>query len=213
MAPVDTDASTRSNSLPFALFGGQVLLVTILTARVLLTTRRAAKAQPPSTRTRSQNPARRRHAITFSVIALLSLLSVGSFAFLWRAISYVRWAEHNKHEMPGSIWSGWYGAGEDRHWHLGDWIQDIDLVREFDAVGIMKPEGFVYTSQYFVGLIAASIFMGAEGMFNAHKYSSNALISRAFANFSALQDAGATFPTPQSRPSYYSAPLGVWGTR
>jgi hypothetical protein len=182
MAPVDTDASTRSNSLPVALFGGQAFLVTILTARVLLTTRRAAKSQPPSTRTRSQNPARRRHAVTFSIIALLSLLSVGSFAFLWRAISYVRWAEHNKHDIPGSIWSGWYGAGEDRHWHLGDWIQDIDLVREFDAVGIMKPEGFLYTSQYFVGLIASSIFMGAEGMSEA----TDALVSRAFANRFAL---------------------------
>jgi hypothetical protein len=166
MAPVENDASTGSNSLPVALFGGQVFLVTVLTARVLLSTRRAAKAQPPSTRTRSQDHARRRHAITFSIIALLSLLSVGSFAFLWRAISYVEWAGENKYEIPGSIWSGWYGAG-DRHWHLGDWVQGADLVKEFDKFGIMKPEGFVYTHQYFVGLIAASIFMGAEGMFHA----------------------------------------------
>ncbi|KAF1833116.1 hypothetical protein BDW02DRAFT_570421 [Decorospora gaudefroyi] len=163
MAPVDPDASTRSNSLPMALFGGQVFLVAVLTARVLLTTRRAAKSQPPSTRTRAQDAARRRSALAFSLIALLSLLSVGSFAFLWRAISYVRWAEHTKHELPGSLWSGWYAAGEQGRWHLGDWISDIDLVHEFDAVGIMKPEGFVYTSQYFVGLIASSIFMGAEG--------------------------------------------------
>ncbi|RMZ68660.1 Alpha-mannosyltransferase alg11p [Pyrenophora seminiperda CCB06] len=162
MAPVDTAVSSRSNSLPIALFGGQVFLVAVLTSRVLFTTWRAAKSQPPSTRTRSQDPARRRHAITFSIIALLSLLSVGSFAFLWRAISYVRWAEHNKHDIPGSLWSGSYGADEGR-WHLGDWIADIDLVREFDAVGIMKPEGFLYTSQYFVGLIASTIFMGAEG--------------------------------------------------
>ncbi|RYN44261.1 hypothetical protein AA0112_g443 [Alternaria arborescens] len=163
MAPVDTVASARSNSLPIALFGGQVLLVTVLTARVLLTTRRAAKSQPPSTRTRSQDSARRRHAVTFSIIALLSLLSVGSFAFLWRAISYVRWAGENKHDIPGSLWSGWYGTGAEGRWYLADWIADIDLVREFDKVGIMKPEGFLYTSQYFVGLIASSIFMGAEG--------------------------------------------------
>jgi len=164
MAPVDTAVSSRSNSLPIALFGGQVFLVVVLTARVLFTTWRAAKSQPPSTRTRSQDPARRRHAMTFSIIALLSLLSVGSFAFLWRAISYVRWAEHNKHDIPGSLWGGPYGTGEGR-WYLGDWIADIDLVREFDAVGIMKPEGFLYTSQYFVGLIASAIFMGAEGTF------------------------------------------------
>ncbi|KAG9191958.1 hypothetical protein G6011_10692 [Alternaria panax] len=160
MAPVDTVASTRSNSLPIALFGGQVLAVTVLTARVLLTARRAAKSQPPSTRTRSQDLARRRHAIAFSVVALLSLLSVAGFAFLWRAISYVRWAGENKHDIPGSLW---YGTGEQGRWHLADWIADIDLVSEFDKVGIMKPEGFLYTSQYFVGLIASSIFMGAEG--------------------------------------------------
>ncbi|KAF1939916.1 hypothetical protein EJ02DRAFT_435997 [Clathrospora elynae] len=163
MAPVDTDASTRSNSLPFALFGGQVLLVTVLSAHVLLTTRRAANSLPPSARTRAQDATRRRHAFTFSIIALLSLLSVGSFAFIWRAVSYVRWAEHGKHAIPNSIWTGWHGTGEHGNWHLGDWIADIDLVREFDAVGIMKPEGFLYTHQYFVGLIASSIFMGAEG--------------------------------------------------
>ncbi|CAE7031044.1 hypothetical protein P3342_006541 [Pyrenophora teres f. teres] len=162
MAPVDTAVSSRSNSLPIALFGGQVFLVAVLTARVLFTTWRAAKSQPPSTRTRSQDPARRRHAITFSIIALLSLLSVGSFAFLWRAISYVRWAEDNKHDIPCTLWGGSYGTDEAR-WYLGDWIADIDLVREFDAVGIMKPEGFLYTSQYLVGLIASAIFMGAEG--------------------------------------------------
>ncbi|KAF7450371.1 hypothetical protein A1F99_049870 [Pyrenophora tritici-repentis] len=162
MAPVDTAVSSRSNSLPIALFGGQVFLVAVLTARVLFTTWRAAKSQPPSTRTRSQDPARSRHAITFSIIALLSLLSVGSFAFLWRAISYVRWAEDNKYDIPGTLWGGSYGTGEG-HWYLGDWLADIDLVREFDAVGIMKPEGFLYTSQYFVGLIASAIFMGAEG--------------------------------------------------
>jgi hypothetical protein len=162
MAPVET---AHSNSLPVALFGGQVFLVIVLSAHVLLTTRRAARSQPPSTHTRSQDAARRRHAIVFSIIALLSLLSVGSFAFIWRAISYVRWAEHSNRALPGSIWSGWHATADQGRWHLGDWVSDIDLVREFDAVGIMKPEGFLYTSQYFVGLIASSIFMGAEGKF------------------------------------------------
>jgi hypothetical protein len=192
MAPVDTVASTRSNSLPIALFGGQVLLVTVLTARVLLTTRRAAKSQPPSTRTRSQDSARRRHAVTFSIIALLSLLSVGSFAFLWRTISYVRWAGENKHDIPGSLWSGWYGTGAEGRWYLADWIADIDLVREFDKVGIMKPEGFLYTSQYFVGLIASSIFMGAEGM------SAPSLQPQVPPLTSVLKVADAIFPTRQS---------------
>jgi hypothetical protein len=159
---------------------------------VLLTTRRAAKSQPPSTRTRSQDSARRRHAVTFSIIALLSLLSVGSFAFLWRAISYVRWAGENKHDIPGSLWSGWYGTGAEGRWYLADWIADIDLVREFDKVGIMKPEGFLYTSQYFVGLIASSIFMGAEGM------SAPSLQPQVPPLTSVLKVADAIFPTRQS---------------
>lgn len=163
MAPVETDAATRSNSLPIAMFGGQILLVSGLTTYVLYTTRRAAKAQPPSTKTRIQDPARRRNAFVFSTLALLSLASVTTFAVLWRAISYVEWAEHRNHQFPGGIWSGWYGTGEEQGWHLGDWITDIDLLRQSDAVTIRKPEGFLYTCQYAVGLLASSLFMGVEG--------------------------------------------------
>ncbi|KAH9870158.1 hypothetical protein J1614_007080 [Plenodomus biglobosus] len=160
MAPVE---NAKSNSLPVAIFGGQIVLVAALTANVLLQARRAANSLPPSTRTRSQNSTRRRNAIVFSLLAAVSLASVGSFAFIWRAISYVFWAENKHYDIPNSILSGWSATGTDARWHLGDWISDIDLVREFDSVGIMKPEGFVYTSQYFVGLLAAAIFMGAEG--------------------------------------------------
>lgn len=160
MAPVD---NAKSNSLPIALFGGQVLLVAALTVNVLVQTRRAALSLPPSTRTRSQNATRRRNAVVFSLLAAASLATVGSFAFIWRAISYVRWAENEHYATPNSIWAGWHASGSLPRWHLGDWISDIDLVREFDQVGIMKPEGFLYTSQYFVGLLATAIFMGAEG--------------------------------------------------
>lgn len=165
MAPVDTDAATRSNSLPIAIFGGQIILVTTLTAHILITARRAAKSLPPSTRTRAQDPVRRRHALIFSGLAALSLASVTTFAVLWRALSYVRWAEHKNHDTPGTIWSGWYGTGEAERWHLGDWITDIDLLRENDSLAVMRPEGFLYTSQYIVGLLAASIFMGVEGTY------------------------------------------------
>ncbi|CBX99662.1 hypothetical protein IAQ61_005086 [Plenodomus lingam] len=160
MAPVE---NAKSNSLPIAIFGGQIVLVTVLTANVLLQARRAAKSLSPSTRTRLQNSIRRRNAIVFSLLAAVSLASVGSFAFIWRAISYVRWAENKHYDTPNSILNGWSATGTEARWHLGDWISDIDLVREFDSVGIMKPEGFLYTSQYFVGLLAAAIFMGAEG--------------------------------------------------
>ncbi|KAF2622480.1 hypothetical protein BU25DRAFT_402482 [Macroventuria anomochaeta] len=165
MAPVDTDAASRSNNLPILIFGGQTLLVAGLTAHVLLTTRRAARALPPSTRTRSQNEMRRRHARIFSAIALLSLASVTTFSVVWRFISYVQWAELAKHETPGSLWQGWYGTGDGGvgSWHLAAWIKDIDLVRESDAVAILAPEGFFYTAQHFVALLASAIFIGVQG--------------------------------------------------
>lgn len=165
MAPVETDAASRSNNTPILLFGGQSLLVAGLTAHVLLTTRRAAKALPPSTRTRTQNELRRRHARVFTAIAALSLVSVTAFSVIWRVISYVHWAELGEHKTPGSLWQGWYGTGEEGvgNWHLGDWIKDIDLMQESDAVAILKPEGFYYTAQHFMGLLASSIFIGVEG--------------------------------------------------
>jgi hypothetical protein len=165
MAPVETNAASRSNNLPILIFGGQTLLVAGLTAHVLLTTRRAAKLLPPSTRTRSQNDARRRHARIFSAIALLSLASVTTFSVVWRVMSYVQWAELGEHKTPGSLWQGWYGTGDDGvgNWRLGDWIKDVSLARESDAVAVVKPEGFYYTAQHFSGLLASSIFIGVEG--------------------------------------------------
>lgn len=165
MAPVDSDVAVRNNTFPVALFAGQALLVTGLSAHVLLTARRAAKSLPPSTRTRSQNPLRRRNAIVFSILAFLSLASVTTFAVIWRAISYIQWADQGNHETPGSLWTGWYGTGEEGvgRWHLGDWVKDINLIHELDTVAVLKPEGFLYTSQHFVGLIASAIFMGVEG--------------------------------------------------
>lgn len=165
MAPVETDAASRTNNTPILLFGGQTLLVAGLTGYVLLTTRRAAKALPPATRTRSQNDIRRRHARIFSAIALLSLASVSVFSVVWRVISYVQWAELGNHETPGSLWQGWYGTGEKGvgNWHLGDWIKDVDLLQESDDVAIRKIEGFYYTAQHFMALLATSIFIGIEG--------------------------------------------------
>jgi hypothetical protein len=166
MAPLEPGATAHTNSLPFALFSGQILLVAGLTTHVLLTARRAAKSLPPPTVTRSQQPARRRHVAIFSVLALLSLASVTTFAVMWRAASYVQWVHTGSHaKSPGGIWSGNYGTGDNGvgRWYLGDWVSDVDLFRASDAVSVSTPEGFVYTAQHFVGLAAASMFYGVEG--------------------------------------------------
>lgn len=163
MAPVETSAASRTNLFAYAPFGGHMALVLGLTAHVLLVARRAAKSLPPTTSTRSQQPLRRRYAVFFSLLAALSLASVTTFAVIWRAVSYVRWAESGVVNSPNGIWTGWYGTGEDGRWYLGDWIRDIDLRKEADKVAIATPEGFLYTTQHFVGLLTSSIFFGVEG--------------------------------------------------
>jgi hypothetical protein len=160
MAPLDPDSTARSNILPVSLFAGQILLVVGLTANVLLTARRAAKSLPPATATRAQEPFRREQTILFSCIAFASLFFVTFFAFAWRALSYLQWAHSHGHEAPNTLWSGREGVG---NWRLGDWLSDVNLVTESDAATVAKPEAFLYTTEHFVGLLAASIFMGVEG--------------------------------------------------
>ncbi|KAF1980303.1 hypothetical protein BU23DRAFT_443850 [Bimuria novae-zelandiae CBS 107.79] len=164
MAPLEPSATAQSNRLPFALFAGQTALVAFLTTNVLLKTRQAARTLPPTSMTRAQVDSRRNHAIIFFILAFLSLASVTTFAVVWRAVSYLDWAHIGGHEMPGSIWSGWYGTGEAGvgRWRLGDWLSDTDLIRASDEVGVAKPEAFIYTTQHFVALIANAIFMGVE---------------------------------------------------
>ena len=165
MAPVEPEARSQSNALPIALFAGPTLLVVAVSAHVLYIARRAARALPPSTTTRSQQPLRRRHAAIFSVLAFLSLASVTTFAVVWRALSYLEWAEKGNHETPGSLWTGWYGTGEEGvgRWRLGDWLSDVHLGQEADTVAVLNPQGFIYTSQHWLGLAASSMFMGIEG--------------------------------------------------
>jgi hypothetical protein len=124
----------------------------------LYVARRAAKSLPPTTTTRAQQPMRRGYAIFFSLLAALSLASVATFAIHWRAISYVAWAE-SRHSPSGAR-TGWNDEGR---WYFGDWIMDIDLRKEADKVAIASPEGFVYTVQHFIGLLASAIFFGVEG--------------------------------------------------
>lgn len=165
MAPLETAAISQSNRLPFALFAGQTALVAVLSVNVLYRARQAARALPPAADTRAQVEARRCHAVIFSLLAFLSLASVTTFAVVWRALSYLEWAHIGGHETPGTIWTGWYGTGEEGvgRWRLGDWLSDTDLIRASDEVAVAKPEAFLYTTQHFVALIANAIFMGVQG--------------------------------------------------
>ncbi|CAI6336539.1 unnamed protein product [Periconia digitata] len=165
MAPVEPDAVSRSNIGAVSLFAGQVLLVLGCTAKVLFTTRRASQSLPPTTTTRGQEPLRRRHAFVFSCIAFLSLASVTAFAVTWRASSYLDWAEHHKHDIPNSLWTGWRGTGDKGVgiWRFGDWLSDKNLIVESDSVAVARPEGFLFTNEHFVGLLASSILFGVEG--------------------------------------------------
>lgn len=163
MAPVEADAAARNNIFAYAPFGSHVALVVGLTAHVLLVARRAAKALPPTTSTRTQQPLRRQNAIVFSALAAASLASVTTFAVLWRAVSYINWAHSGSPNAPNALHLGSYGTGADGRFYFGDWIRDIDLQKESDRVAIAHSEGFLYTFQHFVGLLVSSIFFGVEG--------------------------------------------------
>jgi hypothetical protein len=164
MAPVEGAAAARNNIFAYAPIGGHMALVVGLTVHVLLVARRAAKSLSPAASTRSQRPLRRRHAVLFSTLAALSLASVTAFAVTWRAESYDRWLkETGTASSPNAVYLGKYGTSADDRWYFGDWMLDIDLQKEWDAVAVSTPEGFIYTTQYFVGLMATSIFFGVEG--------------------------------------------------
>lgn len=171
MAPVEPAASARSNYFPVALYSSHTLVVVALTTNILRIILRASRTLPPTSSTRIQEPLRRRHVALFSFLSLLSLASVAAFSVAWRVISYQDWANEKKHDIPGSLWSGWYGNAEESVgltanptlWKLGDWMADTDLVREANEVGILSPEGFWWMGQRFAGLVGASMFMGVEG--------------------------------------------------
>ncbi|KAF1998415.1 hypothetical protein P154DRAFT_251698 [Amniculicola lignicola CBS 123094] len=182
MAPVEPSALSRANTLPLVTFAAHIAVVAALTGHVLVAVRRAARSLPASSSTRTQQTARRRHAAVFAALALLSLAAVTTFGVAWRVLSYFEWAELGNHEVPNGLWTGWYGTGQDGvgNWKLGDWTADVDLLRYNDLTVVGEPEGFLYTCQHFVGLAAASIFMGIEGhrrKFDASTIASFVLLS------------------------------------
>ncbi|KAF2657657.1 hypothetical protein K491DRAFT_594607 [Lophiostoma macrostomum CBS 122681] len=165
MAPLDPNAVSKSNALPVAILATQAATVAALTVYLGRNIRRAARALPPTTGTRAQEPVRRRNVAIFSALAFLSLASVTTFSVAWRVLSYFEWAEKDIHEAPGSLWTGWYGTGDEGvgRWRLGDWWSDTDLATDTDIVAVASPEGLLYTGQHLVGLATSAMFMGIEG--------------------------------------------------
>jgi hypothetical protein len=162
MLPGDTP---RGNLLPIVRFAGHSLIVAALSAHLVWTAHKAATHLPRSAYRRSQLTLLGRNATAFSVLAFLSLASVSAFAFRWRALSYMNWASLHDHKIPDTLWSGWSGPVNDAvgHWRLGDWLADVHLRREADAISILTPEGFLYTTQHFIGQLVTAIFVGVQG--------------------------------------------------
>ncbi|KAF2277216.1 uncharacterized protein EI97DRAFT_432814 [Westerdykella ornata] len=167
MAPLDPDVTGHSNALPLAVFSSQILAVAGLSTHILLSIYRTAKFLPPSAATRAQQSTRRRHAALFFSLGAVALASVTTFAIAWRILSYFEWADHkgDAREVPGSLWTGWYGTGEKGvgRWRLGDWWSDVDDISKADAVVLAAPESFFYLYEHFTGVTAAAIFFGVEG--------------------------------------------------
>jgi hypothetical protein len=97
---------------------------------------------------------------------LTSLGSAATFGVAWRVLSYFEWAEGVQHNAPGTLWTGWYGTGEEGvgKWRLGDWWSDVDIIEKSDAIILAAPEAFLYMYQHFCGITAAAIFFGVEGI-------------------------------------------------
>lgn len=167
MAPVEPEVLSQPITWPLVLFGAQLLAFGPLTFSIVRTIRRAAKSLPPASSTRAQGPLRHRHALFFATLAAISLVSVSTFGIAWRVLSYLHWAENKNHDIPGSLWSGWYGTGDDGvgYWRLGDWVQDLGLDGGVDRLGfaIGNAEESAWTGQWFMGLSAAAFFMTVEG--------------------------------------------------
>ncbi|KAF2816545.1 uncharacterized protein BDZ99DRAFT_375830 [Mytilinidion resinicola] len=165
MAPVEPDSRT-SNTLPIVIFSTQVALVASLSLVVLRTICRAARTLPPPSSTRAQQTSRKREVAVFATLAGLSLATITYCTVTWRIASYLSWVEEGKFEIPGSIWSGWYGTGEGSdaaRWWLGSWLQDVGYLKEAEDLGLTVPSGVFWLDQEFLGLAVAGLFMGVEG--------------------------------------------------
>lgn len=164
MAPVEPGAQT-SNAVPLAIYGVQLLTLAGLASAVLTTVQRAARTLPPSSDTRTASPRRRRHAALLGGLALASAAVTGYFGVAARLLSYEAWARKKEQDVPGGLWTGWYGTGDGGvRWDLGGWYQDADLVREGWEATVRRSRGFWWTGQLFVGIMGWAIFVGIEGM-------------------------------------------------
>jgi hypothetical protein len=167
MAPVEPSALSTTWTPPLILFATQLVLFGPLTFSVVRAIRHAAKSIPPSSSTRAQVPLRHRHALIFATLGVVSLASVTTFGLAWRVLSYLQWAENKNHDVPGSLWSGWYGTGDDGvgYWRLADWARDTGLDGGVDGLGFAlgNAEEAAWSGQWYVGLIATTFFFTVEG--------------------------------------------------
>lgn len=167
MAPVEPDLD-NNNVRTIALLSLKPLIVGALLLHIANTVSRARKTLPPTQATRNKQVKRRKDLKIFSGLALFSLAIVSYFAVSWRVLSYTAWVEQSNEEVSNSLWTGWYGTGEDgMGLQLGRWWKDTDVQREGDARAVMTSKGFWWTQAQLSGLIAWSIFVGIEGMLRA----------------------------------------------
>ncbi|KAF2497162.1 hypothetical protein BU16DRAFT_459109 [Lophium mytilinum] len=166
MAPVEPDVRT-SNTLPIAIFSTQIALIASLTVVVLRTIRRAARTLPPPSSTRAQQTSRMRQVAVFATLAVLSLATVTYCTATWRIVSYLTWAQEGRFNIPGGIWTSWYGTGassdDAERWYLGSWLQDVGYLKEAEHLGLTVPSGAFWVDQELFGQAVAGLFMGIEG--------------------------------------------------
>lgn len=168
MAPLEPQAQ-NSNLLPLSLFSFSALSVTSLLTYVLIHLHRFSSALKPSQDTRLRVPQRNRNIYFLSCLSFISLSLVTYFAVETRVLSYHNWAQQgNQEDVPNSLWSGWYGTGDETGggglgWQLGRWYADVDLAKEGFDVAVGRSRSSWWTQQQLLGLVAFGTFFGVEG--------------------------------------------------
>jgi len=163
MAPVE-HALHNSNTQAILSFSAQATVVSYLTYVVISSIRRAGRSLPPSLETRTRQLKRTNDIRIFSVFATLSFGVLSYFAVYRRVLSYQTWA-HEHNEVPGALWTGWYASesSTEKEVQLGKWLEDINLGKEWTDLALGTSKGLWWSSAYFTGLTAWSIFLGIEG--------------------------------------------------
>ncbi|CZT12542.1 uncharacterized protein RAG0_16336 [Rhynchosporium agropyri] len=106
------------------------------------------------------------HVHTFSVLAILSLITADFFGLKFSSLSYRVWAAERGVSSPESLIGdkGAFRAGEHPgRFYFVRWLYDTPLYRDFLEIVAEKARHFWWSQQINLGLISWSTYLALEG--------------------------------------------------